>query len=83
MTWTDQGLALRKALEGATREAEAVHTITGIAATVPATVLRAMLDAHPVDEGPLRVKVVDERGKEVHHTVIEVILDRAYGEAGH
>lgn len=60
MTWTDQGLALRKALEAAVRGAvpvdEMMPALERLA--IDASVIEELLAAHPIDEGPLNVTVI-------------------------
>lgn len=58
MTWTDQGLALRKALEAAIERAQPTGGMRTGAESVSVAALRTILAAHPIDEGPLRVTVI-------------------------
>lgn len=78
MTWTNQGLALRQSLERAVRGARRVGDRIGTCPTVPVSILEAILDAHPVDEGPLDVKVVGRDGEEIPTTKIEVTVEGAW-----
>lgn len=73
MTWTDQGLALRKALEEAIERAQPTGRIRTGAESVSVAALRTILRAHPVDEGDLpEIKLIDRYGTEIPVTEITV-----------
>lgn len=79
MTWTNQGLALRKALEAAIERAQPTGGMRHGHESIRVAELRSILAAHPVDEGPLNVTVIIDDSAVRFRAALLADMDRATG----